>query len=206
MNGRVLQTAGLAALAVLIVAGTARADEERVTLSMRGSTLDRDDSGYADHAEVFGLAGAEVGGGGVVEAGVRVAPRVWLYASWSGFTSQGARRLGELRVDNRVLLAQAGLTLFRRDGLFSVRLPFSLRCDVLAGGGLYSMRDELDGESQSVSGPGLRLGGQVTLSWRSFGLIIAFGRHFTRASIEDRVGGGLGAGGNEFGAGLSLRL
>lgn len=191
---------------LLVAAAPARADEERMTLTLRGAALDRDDAGYADHAEVFGLGSAEVGGGGVVEAGVRVLPRMWLYGSWSGFTSFGARRLSELRVRNQVLLAQAGWTAYRRDTLVQGALvPLSLRVDLLAGGGLYRLSDELDGMSRSVSGPGMRAGGQVTLSWRALGFVVAGGWHFSRARLGDRAGGELAAGGVELGAGLALR-
>jgi hypothetical protein len=195
------------ALAAAVAPGAARAGEERLTLAMRGAAFDRDDGGYADHAGAFGLGGAEVGGGGVVEAGLRVAPRVWLYASWSGFTSVAARRRDELRVSNQAFLVQAGATLFRRDELLGPAVaPIALRCDVLAGGGLVELRDQLDGASHRARGPGLRAGAQVTLSWRALGLSVAYGRHFARAALEDRLGGELGAGGNEIGAGLSVRL
>lgn len=195
-------TVGLAALSTPAVA------EELVTLTFRGGTYDRDDDGYADHASTFGLDGAEVGGGGVIEGGFRVLPRLWLYASWSGFTSLAQRRLGELRVSNQALLLQAGLTVFRRDDVLAAALPepLSIRIDVLAGGGLYWMSDELDGASQSARGPGVRAGSQLTMSWRSFGFIVAYGLHLARPSLEDRLDGELGAGGNEFGAGLALRF
>jgi hypothetical protein len=191
-------------LALAAASHPARADEERLTLTLRGGAYDRNDDGYADHAAVFGLSGAEVGGGGVIEGGVRVLPRVWLYASWSGFMSQAARRLDQLRVTNQAFLVQAGLTVYRRDRLFGGDLPFSIRVDVLAGGGLYTLHDELDGASHSARGPGARAGSQVTLSWRNVGFIAAYGLHLARASIEDRVGGELRAGGNEVGAGFSV--
>ena len=184
-------------------AGEARADEQRVTLGLRGGVFDRDDHGYADHASVFGLGNPEVAGGGVVEVGARVAPRLWLYASWSGFASLASRRLGELGVQNQALLAQVGLTVLRLD-VGSDQLPLSLRADVLAGGGLHVMSDELDGQARRSAAPGARGGAQVTLSWRSIGFTLAYGHHVTRASIADRVGGELRAGGNELGAGLAL--
>jgi hypothetical protein len=198
---------GVALLGVLAVAAAPRpatAGEERLTLSLRGGAYDRDDDGYADHAAVFGLRGAELGGGGVIEGGVRVWPRLWLYASWSGFTSATRRRLDELQVTNQAFLVQAGVTVFRRDELFGGGLPFSIRVDVLAGGGLYSLKDDLDGASHSVRGPGLRAGSQVTISWRSLGFITSYGLHLARVSLEDRVGGELRAGGNEIGAGVSV--
>ena len=195
---------GLVALAAAaLAAGEARADEQRVTLGLRGGVFDRDDHGYADHASVFGLGDPEVAGGGVLEVGVRAAPRLWLYASWSGFASLASRRLGELGVRNQAVLGQVGLTVLRLD-LGTRQLPLALRADLLAGGGLYVMSDELDGEARRATAPGARGGAQVTLSWRSIGFTMAYGHHVTRAAVEDRVGGSLRAGGNELGAGLAF--
>ena len=198
--------AALAAAVLVAMLGLtreARAEEQRVTLGLRGGVLDRDDDGYADHASVFGLGDPEVAGGGVVELGVRAAPRLWLYASWSGFASLASRRQGELGVRNQALLGQVGLTVLRLD-IDTGHLPLSLRADVLAGGGLYVISDELDGEAHRATAPGARGGAQVTLSWHSIGFTVAYGHHVTRASIEDRVGGALRAGGNELGVGLAL--
>jgi hypothetical protein len=202
----VIRFAGaLAATALLAAAPPAWADEERLTVNLRGAAFIRSDDGYAEHAEVFGLGGADLGGGGVVEGGVRVLPRLWLYASWSGFTSLSERRLGQLRVTNQVLLAQVGLTALRRDlDISSER--FAIRIDLLAGAGMYSLSDDLEGVARSDRGPGGRVGGQVTFSWRSLGFIIAYGFHLSSASLDDRVGGSLRAGGNEVGGGLALRF
>lgn len=195
----------LVVVALLGLVGTARADEDRFTVGFRGGAFIRDDRGYADHAAVFGLDGAGLGGGGVLEGGVRVAPRLWLYASWAGFSSLATRRMEELRVTNQALVAQAGVTAFRWEPLLAgAQVPMALRVDVLAGGGLYTVRDELDGASHDASGPGLRAGAQATLSWRALGFTLAYGYHLSRASLDDRVGGALRAGGNEIGAGLSF--
>lgn len=197
--------AAVAAAALIAGARPAWADEERVTVNLRGAAFIRSDDGYAEHAEVFGLGGAGLGGGGVVEGGLRLAPRLWLYASWSGFTSLSDRRLGQLRVTNQVLLAQVGLTALRRDLAISSE-RFAIRIDLVAGGGLYSLSDDLDGVSRSERGPGGRAGGQVTFSWRSLGFIVAYGFHLASASLDDRVGGSLRAGGNEVSGGLAIRF
>jgi hypothetical protein len=204
MTGRV--AVALAAALAVDAAARPAAGEERVTLSVRGAAYDRNDDGYADHAAAHGLSGAEVGGGGVVEGGVRLAPRLWLYASWSVFSSLARRRQDELSVLSQAVLLQAGVTVFRRDRLAGIALPVAIRVDVLAGGGLYHLRDELDGEAHSERGPGARAGAQVTASWRAVGFVVAYGLHLARASIADRVGGELRAGGSELGAGFTLRF
>lgn len=201
-----IRIAGALALLIalaLALPAAARADEERFSLALRGAGFDRDDGGYADHAEVYGLSDPEVAGGGVVEAGVRFMPRLWLLASWSGFTSSGARRLAELTVDNQALLAQIGFTAYRGE-FASGEVPWWLRVDLVAGGGLYTISDELGGERHTGRGPGARVGGQLAVGWKAIGLALSYGWHLTGAHLDDRVGGSIGAGGFEFGAGLRL--
>ncbi len=192
-------------LAVLLLAGPAAADEERFSLALRGGALNRDDGGYADHAEVYGLASPEIAGGGVLEAGVRFFPRLWLLASWSGFTSSAPRRLSQLSVDNQALLAHLGLTVARQEFLTG-EFPWAIRFDLTAGGGLYRISDDLDGEGSADRGPGARVGAQVGASWKAIGLVLTYGWHMTGVAIEDRLGGRLGAGGHEFGGGLRLQF
>lgn len=186
---------------IALAAGAAAADEERFSLALRGAAFDRDDGGYADHAEVYGLASPELGGGGVLEGGVRVLPRIWLLASWSGFTSSAPRRLSELTVHNQALLAHVGFTAWRAE-LLTGELPWAVRVDLTAGGGLYTISDQLEGEGQRDRGMGARVGAQVGASWKAVGLVLSYGWHMTGVGIEDRVGGQLGAGGHEIGAGL----
>ena len=44
----------------MLAAGQRGADEERFSLDLRGGGFNRDDGGYADHAEVYGLANPEL--------------------------------------------------------------------------------------------------------------------------------------------------
>jgi hypothetical protein len=195
----------LVPILLALAAGPAAADEGRVSLTLRGGALDRDDGGYADHAEVHGLASPELGGGGVLEAGVRILPRLWLLASWSGFSSSAPRRLSELSVVNQAILAQIGVTAWRRE-FDTGGFPWAVRFDVTAGGGIYRISDSLEGEGQADRGPGARVGAQIGASWKAVGLVFSYGWHLTGVEIEDRLGGSLGAGGHEFGAGLRFEL
>lgn len=193
----------LSATAMTLLGGVAFADEERFSLTLRGGAFNRDDGGYADHAEVYGLSSPEIGGGGVLEGGVRFFPRLWLLASWSGFSSSTPRRLSQLSVTNQALLAQIGFTAWREE-LDTGGFPWAAQLDLVAGGGLYTISDELDGEGQRDRGPGARVGAQVGASWKAIGLVFSYGWHMTKVGVEDRLGGELGAGGHEFGAGLRL--
>ena len=195
----------LASLALALAGGTAAADEERLSLELRGGGFNRDDGGYADHAEVYGLANPEIAGGGILEGGVRFLPRLWLHASWSGFSSHGPRRLSELRVSNQAVLAQIGFTAFRHQ-FDTEGFPWALRFDLKAGGGLYTIEDDLDGEGHSDRGPGARAGAQVAASWKSIGMVVSYGWHLTGVRVVDRLGGEIGAGGHEIGAGLRLHF
>lgn len=194
----------LACLMLALGEGAAAADEERFSFELRGGGLNRDDGGYADHAVVYGLSNPEFAAGGVVEGGVRVLPRLWLLASWSGYYSRGPRRLSELSVTNRAVLAQVGFTAYREE--FEYGGPWVLRFDLEAGGGLYTLSDDLDGEGHRDRGPGGRVGAQVAGSWKSIGLVVSYGWHVTGVRLTDRVGGELGAGGHELGAGLLLQF
>lgn len=195
----------LAVLGLLAVgAGPAAGDEERFSLELRGGGFNRDDAGYADHAAVYGLSDPELAGGGVVEGGVRVLPRLWLLGSWSGWTTVGSRRLSELSVENQALLAHVGFTAYREE--FDTNgVAWWLRADLTAGAGLYTISDDLEGEGHRDRGPGGRLGGQLAVGWRGIGFAVSYGWHLTGVRIDDRVGGSIGAGGHEFGAGLRFQ-
>jgi hypothetical protein len=199
-KGMILVVAG----AAVLCAGRADADEERFSLELRGGGFDRDDGGYADHAEVYGLSNPELAGGGVIEGGVRFLPRLWLLGSWSGWSTSGVRRLSELTVDNRALLAQIGFTAYREE-FDTDGVAWWLRADLSAGAGLYTISDDLEGEAHRDRGPGARLGGQIAAGWRGIGLALSYGWHITGARIDDRVGGSISAGGHEFGAGLRFQ-
>jgi hypothetical protein len=201
VTGRVL---AVAAITTTLAAPAALADESRLSLTLRGGGLDRNDSGYADHAEAFGLGNPESAGGGVIEAGVRFGPRLWLLGSWSGFTSTTFRRLDQLEVSSQAVLAHLGVTAIEHHIEVNDE-PTWLRLDLTAGAGLHILRDELNGETSRDSGPGARLGVQLSYSWRAIGFGVAYGWHLTRVELEDRLGGTLGAGGHEVSAGLSLR-
>ena len=195
----------LAPVLLAIAAGRAAADEGRFSLTLRGGAFNRDDAGYADHAEVHGLANPELSGGGVLEGGVRVLPRLWLLASWSGFSSRAPRRLSELSVVNQAILAHVGFTAWREE-FDTGGFPWAVRFDLMAGGGLYRISDSLEGEGQEDSGPGARVGAQIGASWKAVGLVFSYGWHMTGARVEDRLGGSLGAGGHELGGGLRLEF
>ncbi len=194
----------LVVVMALLWAGQAAADEERFSLELRGAGFDRDDGGYADHAEVYGLSNPELAGGGVVEGGVRFLPRLWLLGSWSGWSTASPRRLSELSVDNRALLAHVGFTAYREE-FDTSDVEWWLRVDVSAGAGLYTISDQLEGEGHRDRGPGARLGGQIAAGWRGVGLALSYGWHLTDVHIDDRIGGSIGAGGHEFGAGLRFQ-
>lgn len=201
-----IRTLAVLALAICgALSGSARADEERFSLTLRGGGFNRDDGGYADHAEVYGLANPEIAGGGAIEGGVRFFPRLWLYSSWSGFSSSGTRRLSTLSVTNQAILGHIGVTAYR--GEFETgELPWSLRFDLMAGAGLYMISDQLEGERHEDRGAGARIGSQVAVGWKSIGIAFSYGWHMTRVKLEDRLGGRIGAGGHELGAGLRFQF
>lgn len=197
-------------IVIAVGGGLARAEgEDRFSLGLRGGGFVRDDRGYGDHAAAFGFGDPQLGGGGIVEAGVRVAPRLWLLGSWSGFSSLGARRDSELRVGQHTFLAQVGVTVYRR--AFALELEdeedeesIAIDLAAVAGGGVTFLEEELDGTGRSARGGIGRGGAQLAVSWRAIGMVMAYGWHLSRVEVRDRLGGALGAGGHEISAGLFL--
>jgi len=191
---------------VFFAPAVAAADSgDRVALNLRGGGLARNDDGYAEHAGVFGLSGVGLGGGGVLEAGVRVAPRVWLFGSWSGFNSIVQKRTSELRLMTTAVLGHVRVRAY--DHTFYARgQRYSFIVDASLGGGQYRLEEDFDGETRAASSLGARAGAQMTFYWRSIGYGIGYAYHHATARLEDRLGGKIGAGGHEFTGGLSVRF
>jgi hypothetical protein len=193
--------------ALLVAAPAAVRAEDQVSLSMRGGGLVRDDHGYGEHASAFGFGDPQLAGGGVVEAGVRVAPRLWLLASWAGFGTSAVRRDSELVVSQVLLVAQLGFTAYRHSFDLEVddeHESIALALDLVAGGGVTTLSDDLDGTGDSTTGPVARSGAQLKGSWRGVGVVLAYGYHYSRAALVDRLGGRLGAGGHEVSGGVAF--
>lgn len=194
---------------VLVVGGGLARADDRFSLSLRGGGFVRDDRGYGDDAAAFGFGDPQLGGGGVVEAGVRIGPRLWLLGSWSGFSSLGTRGESELEVRQQTLLAQLGFSVYRRAFAFDLeddegQESIALDLAAVTGGGFTFLADDLDGAGSSERGAIGRSGAQLRASWRAVGLVLAYGWHYSRVSLRDRLGGELGAGGHEISGGLSL--
>lgn len=192
--------------ASLMVPGSSRADAgERVRLDLRGGGLARNDDGYADHASVFGLPGVGLGGGGMLEVGVRVAPRIWVAGSWAGFGSVARKRASELSLMTTAVLAH--LRVRGYDKTFYARgQRYSFVIDATFGAGRYRIEDTFDGETRSASSPGVRGGAQMTFYWRAIGYSLGYAYNHASARLEDQLGGSVSAGGHEFTGGLSVRF
>ncbi len=74
------------------------------------------------------------------------------------------------------------------------------------GGGRYWLDERFDGERRQAGGWGGRAGVSLTLYWRAIGYTIGYAYHLTEVSLDDGLGGTIGAGGHEFGGGLSVRF
>jgi len=193
-------------IALVLAPSAIRADGgDRITLDLRGGGLARSNDGYAEHAGVFGLSGMELGGGGMVEAGVRVAPRVWLAASWSGFGSIARKRASELHLMTTAVLAHIRVRAYEKN-FYSRGQRYSFAVDASLGGGRYRIEDSFDGETRSDSSPGGRAGLQLSFYWRMVGYSLGYAYDHASARLEDQLGGSVAAGGHEFTGGLSLRF
>ena len=193
------------ALLLLMAQPPSVAADERYSLGVRGGGLFRANSGYAEHGEAFGLSGLDVGGGAAVEAAVRLLPKTWITAGWTGFGSNASKRLSQVR-----LLSQAALVGVRYTAVdyrwMEGSQAMAMTLDASLAGGWYRLSEVFDGLSRRDSSIGGRAGLSTSLYWRSYGLTWGYAYHAARASLTDNFDGRIRAGGHEISGGLSVRF
>jgi hypothetical protein len=123
---------------------------------------------------------------------------------------QSARAPSELDVTTRAALLELRVRVVQHDWhletITGARYRLGVEAQLGAGAGWYQIADDLDGKGTSADGPGVRVGGNVGVYLGWAGLIFAYGYDLAPASIADRLGGRLHAGGHEVGFGLALRF
>jgi hypothetical protein len=193
---------------VLLLSLPVHADEGRFTVGVRFGGLVHGGDGYTDHAAVFGFGRSLVGFAFGLAAGVQVTPRLRIVAAASGAIGSSQRRIEPdetLRITNGAYLLQAGYTPLRHD--FDVLgAPWFVAVEVVAGGGVYTVADDLGGHSRSAVGPGGSAGARLMTGSGAWYMGAGYALHLSTASIHDRLGGELSAGGHEIGFELGFRL
>jgi hypothetical protein len=203
----------LAALAGRAVADEPEPDErpegDHVRLALLGGGLIHDDDGYGNDASAFGYPGAGSGGGLTLEAGVPASARLWIYGSLHTYARSPQHTRDKLDVSSRAALLELRVRVLQHDWHCETagsRFRVGVELQLAAGGGWYRLADDLDGKGASVQGPGLRVGGSAAFYLGWAGIVLAYGYNVAPASIGDRLGGRLHAGGHELATGLALRF
>ena len=171
------------------------------TISLRAGGYVRDDGGYLSHAQTFGFGSLDTSGGGVIEAGSEIAPRLSLHVSWGVFSSNATKRLVKLGLRTDALLAHVRYAAWRWEGHVAMA-----QVQVSIGGGFYGINENFDGTIRDASGAGVRAGADLSMYWRGLGFIFGYGYHLASAALADRIGGSVSAGGHEVSGGFSLRF
>lgn len=172
-----------------------------LTINVRGGGYVRDDGGYLSHAQTFGWSDIDATGGAILEAGADLTQRLSLYVSWGGFSNRWPTgRLSNLELRTDAVLGHVRYAAWQwrtRDVLGQAQL--------FLGAGWYRLSESLDDRGRTDSSLGVRGSADFVIHWRWIGFLLGYGYHAATASVSDRLGGTLGAGGHEVSAGLSLR-
>lgn len=196
-----------------------------IRLDARFGLMFRHDSGYYHDARVF----AEVprvststsvaegdaippAGGGIVSAGVALLPRTTLSLSFGQFTNGVQEGETKLSLTSQRFGADLKFAPLSVHGGKELWESWSARLELCAGVGYYVMREDyldravfdtnLTHASHHLGG---RFGVEAVAYIGPLGLVIAYAYHLAPASISDRIGGSIDAGGQEFSIGLALR-
>lgn len=207
-----LAAAALAACALW--PGSAQAkDKDAYALSFElfGGGYVRSDKGFVEHARVFGYDFRGSGGGGI-DVGFEIFPRLSVHASWSGYTMSATRRLSELRVTSQAFLLHARYAFYRqRWPLGGTKLM--VQVEGVLGSGYYFLRETYDDPTlyarafdHKRPGLGLRGGLDASAYYGAFGLVLGYAFQYSPAHVDDNLGGKIYAGGHEITGGLALRF
>jgi hypothetical protein len=171
------------------------------TFSLRGGGYVRDDDRYLSHAQTFGFDRLDATGGAIIEAGSEIATRLSLHLSWGGFNSISTKRLDTLELRTDAVLAHVRYAAWRWE-----KREVMAQAQLSIGGGFYRISETFDEMTRAASSAGLRAGADLSIYWRWVGFIFGYGYHLAPATLADRIGGTVSAGGHEVSAGFSVRF
>jgi hypothetical protein len=206
----------LLTLLVSVPAWAAEAEQEKEAPSsemhflgdVRGILLFRAYEDYNRHAHIWGYDLPDTAGGVSATLGVQLSAR-WSLLAGGQYVLNGADR-----GDARLRIASGGGMLLGRFAVLHLPQDGSVFDVSLSGGaGRYAIREtyvnpDLSSQVfvQSGGGFGGEAGAEASLVAGSFRFVLAYAFHYSPASISDRIGGLVYAGGHEVSLGVGLRL
>ena len=211
-----------ALLGGLFATGRARADEPSAesgnpgsgsfrphfTGDVRALFLNRTDNNYFGHANTYAYSLDPGAGGIALNLGAELLPRVSLLASALYAINGADRDSAQLRLQSGAVLGMARWT-FARVGDDNLHLDLALQ----GGFGRYVIKETyLDPaiapqtyakDDGAWGGTG---GAQASFVFSGFLGVVGYGFHYAPASIADRIGGTVQAGGHELSFGIGVWL
>jgi len=222
----------LAASAWLLAPALARADEPdaappsagafrpRLLGEVRGVLLFRSNDNYFQHTDTFRYQMSGVAGGIGLGAGVEIVPRLALLASAHYVVDGSDRGDAHLRVASGAVLGLVRWS-FVRLGETDEAGPSGARvqkvsffdASLTGGFGRYVIRETYYDTSLSPDtfkkddgAFGGQLGAEAAVTLYGFRATLGYAYHLAPASISDRIGGVVRAGGHELSVGVGVRL
>jgi hypothetical protein len=175
---------------------------------VRGTLLFRAYEDYNRHAHIWGYDLPDTAGGVSATLGVQLSARWSLLAGGQYVLNGSDRGNAHLRIASGegMLLGRFAVLHLPQDGtVFDV--------SVSAGAGRYAIRETYVNPDlssrvfvQNGGGFGGEAGAEASLVAGSFRFVVAYAFHYSPASISDRIGGVVYAGGHEISLGVGLRL
>ena len=193
-------------------------------LNLRGGLYFRNDHGYYDHARVFAeppnvstntstAVGSAIppGGGGSIEVGVTPLPRLSLFGSYASYTNGVSETESKLSLSSQRFGLDLRYAVLRASSSEDT-WKFTAQIEASVGVGYYVMREDfLDRAifdttlTHSDHSVGERLGLDATAYVGPLGFVVGYAYHHAAASVSDRLGASVDAGGHEISLGLAFR-
>ena len=188
--------------------GTSAAFRPHFIGDLRAMALIRTDNNYFAHANTYSYSINPGAGGVQLNLGAELLPRLALVAS-AHYAIDGADRdSAQLRVQSAALLGMARWSFWRTGGD-----EWHLDTTLQGGFGRYAIKETyLDPAispqtyEQDDGAWGGTVGLQASLTLSGFVAVAGYGFHYAPATVTDRIGGTVQAGGHELSIGLGVWL
>jgi hypothetical protein len=188
--------------------GAAESFHPHFTGDLRAMYLNRTDNNYFNHANAYSYSIDPSAGGVQLNLGGELLPRLALLASAHYVLNGADRDSAQLRLQSGAVLGMLRWSFFR-EGDANAHFDATLQ----GGFGRYAIKETyldpaLSSQTyeQDAGAWGGTVGLQASLTVAGFVAVAGYGFHYAPATIGDRIGGTVQAGGNELSIGLGVWL
>jgi hypothetical protein len=179
---------------------------------VRGMFLIRSNDNYFQHTDTFRYGMPQVAGGIGLTAGVEIVPRLALLASAHYVVNGSDRGDAHLRLVSGAVLGLVRWS-FVRIGDTDAESKGFFDTSLTGGFGRYVIRETYydtslspDSFHKDDGSFGGQIGTEASVTAFGFRASIGYAFHYAPATVNDRIGGAVYAGGHELSLGLGVRL